>query len=40
MAITKPKINPQFTDIVIDKPNKVKLAKHPADYKAKGLKIW
>ncbi len=38
MAITKPKINPQFAEIVIDKPNKVKLAKHPADYKAKEVK--
>lgn len=38
MAITKPKINPQFADIVIDKPNKVKLAKHPADYKVKEVK--
>lgn len=38
MTITKPKINPQFADIVIDKPNKVKLAKHPADYKAKEVK--
>ena len=38
MAITKPKINPQFADIVIDKPNKVKLAKHSADYKVKEVK--
>lgn len=38
MSIVNPKINAQFKEIVLTEPSKVKLNKHPADYKADEVK--
>lgn len=38
MSVIKPRINKQFKDIVINKPEKVKLSKHPSDYREEDVK--
>ena len=35
MPLIKPKVNPQFSDLIVDKPSKIKLSKHDSDYKPK-----
>ncbi len=35
MPLIKPKVNPQFSDLVVDKPTNIKLSKHDSDYKPK-----
>jgi len=38
MAITKPRINKQFKEIVVNKPGKIKLSKHSGDFRVEEVK--